>query len=313
MSGARLSEAQQILAELGLPRPQQNKISALTLMALCRVTPSISWSKARRESLTIRKGIMDYVGDVLGNPYAENSREQFRRKVLHQFVQAGVALYNPDDPTLPTNSQKNHYSISNEALAAIRTFGTSEWAAARDQFLAVQGSLAEQYAAAREHSQVPVTMPNGEVLQLSPGAHNEVQAAIVMEFAPRFVPGAQVLYLGDTASKALVLDEATFDRLGVVLTQHDKMPDVVLYDSERNWVVLVEAVTSHGPMSPKRLVELNTMFANCTAGLVFVSAFPDMAEFKKHAADVAWDTEVWLADVPSHMMHFNGDRFLGPR
>lgn len=313
MSGAQLVEAQLILAELGLPRPQQNKISGLTLMALCRVGGSVGWSMARRESLTIRKGIMDYVGDVLGNPYAENSREQFRRKVLHQFVQAGIALYNPDDPTLATNSQKNHYAISDEALAAILTFGTPQWAAARDQFLAVQGSLAEQYAAAREHSQVPVTMPNGEVLQLSPGAHNEVQAAIIMEFAPRFVPGSQVLYLGDTVSKALVVDEETFGRLGVALTQHDKMPDVVLYDSERDWVVLVEAVTSHGPMSPKRLVELNAMFTNCTAGLVFVSAFPDMAEFKKHAADIAWDTEVWLADVPSHMMHFNGDRFLGPR
>ncbi len=135
----RLSEARAMLAELGLPPQQQNKISGLTLLALCRVTLDSDWSQARRESLTIRKGIMDYVGEVLGNPYAENSREQFRRKVLHQFVQAGICLYNPDDATLATNSQKNHYAMSNEALVAIRRYGTKGWPAARDKFLAQAG------------------------------------------------------------------------------------------------------------------------------------------------------------------------------
>ncbi|TAL95249.1 MAG: restriction endonuclease [Paraburkholderia sp.] len=309
----RLSEARAMLAELGLPPQQQNKISGLTLLALCRVTLDSDWSQARRESLTIRKGIMDYVGEVLGNPYAENSREQFRRKVLHQFVQAGICLYNPDDATLATNSQKNHYAMSNEALVAIRRYGTKGWPAARDKFLAQAGSLAARYAAPREHEMVPVMLPDGRTLTLSPGKHNEVQAAIIEEFAPRFAPGSMVLYLGDTAHKALHIDSDAMVRLGIPLNQHDKMPDVMLYDPNRNWLFLVEAVTSHGPMSPKRLVELHKMLAACTAGPVFVSAFPDMSEFKKHAADIAWDTEVWLVEVPDHLMHFNGDRFLGPR
>ncbi|MFS2517149.1 MULTISPECIES: BsuBI/PstI family type II restriction endonuclease [Parabacteroides] len=30
-------------------------------------------------------------------------------------------------------------------------------------------------------------------------------------------------------------------------------------------------------------------------------------------ADIAWETEVWIAENPGHMIHFNGDRFIGPR
>lgn len=282
-------------------------------MALARVSDQVPWSKATRESYTLRKGIMDYVGDVLGNPYAENSRESFRRQVLHQFVQGGVCLYNPDSAALATNSSLSHYKLSKEAWNACKAFGSLGWKKKRDAFLAVAGSLSETYGAARAMEQVPVTLPDGTELLLSPGKHNEVQAAIIMEFAPRFAPGALVLYLGDTTHKGLVLQKDEMKAVGIPITQHDKLPDVVLLDKKRGWLYLVEAVTSHGPMSPKRMVELKKLLKNCTLGAVFVSAFPDMAEFKKHAADIAWDTEVWLSEVPDHMMHFNGDRFLGPR
>lgn len=229
----RLAEARKILEELGLPPKQHNKIAGLTLLALCRMTLDSRWKNARRESLTIRKGIMDYVGTVLGAPYAENSREQFRRQVLHQFVQAGIALYNPDDPTLPTNSQKNHYAISEEALVAIRTYGTKAWPAAKKRFLELKGSLAARYAAPREHERIPVTLPDGRLLHLSPGKHNVVQAAIIEQFASRFAPGSIVLYLGDTADKELVSAKQIMKKLGIPLTQHDKMPDVMLWDEKR--------------------------------------------------------------------------------
>lgn len=309
----RLAEARLILQELGMPPKQANKISGLTLMALARVSDKVPWQKATRNSHTIRKGIMDYVGEVLGNLYAENSRESFRRQVLHQFVQGGICLYNPDAPNLATNSSLNHYKLTEEALQAVSTYGTKKWSAARDAFLKTAGSLHKKYSAARDLKQVPVILPDGRRLLLSPGKHNEVQAAIVMEFAPRFAPGAMLLYLGDTAQKGLVLYEAEMKAIGLPLNGHDKMPDVVLLDRKRNWLFLIEAVTSHGPMSPKRVAELGPILKACTAGLVYVSAFPDVAEFKRHVADIAWETEVWLADKPDHMMHFNGDRFLGPR
>ena len=28
---------------------------------------------------------------------------------------------------------------------------------------------------------------------------------------------------------------------------------------------------------------------------------------------INWDTEVWIAELPEHMIHLNGDQFMGPR
>lgn len=139
---------------------------------------------------------------------------------------------------------------------------------------------------------------------------NEVKTYVAK---PRFAQGAKPLYLGDTAKKNLYVDVDGLAKLGIPITDHDKLPDVVLYDSKRKWLFLIEAVTSHGPMSPKRVFELQKMLKACKAGCVYVSAFPDSTEFKKHVKDIAWETEVWLADVPEHLIHFNGDRFFGPR
>jgi len=160
---------------------------------------------------------------------------------------------------------------------------------------------------------VPVRLPEVMSLELSPGKHNEVQAAVVEQFAARFAPGARLLYLGDTAKKNLHIDTGRLTALGVPVTEHDKLPDIILHDEKRNWIFLVEAVTSHGPVMPKRVVELNTMFTTCKASLIFFSAFPDFAEFRKHLREIAWETEVWIAEIPDHLIHFNGDRFLGPR
>ncbi|MGD0290562.1 MAG: BsuBI/PstI family type II restriction endonuclease [Candidatus Binataceae bacterium] len=262
---------------------------------------------------TVTKGIMDYVREKFRKDYAPNTRETFRRQVLHQFVQGHIADYNPFEPGLPTNSPRAHYAISEAALAAVKAHGTRKWNQAARKFIAEHGALRDLYSPEREGRRVPVTLPDGQKLHLSPGKHNEVQRAIVEEFGRRFAPGSELLYFGDTSKKNLVVETTELLRLNVPITEHDKLPDVVLYDRKREWLFLIEAVTSHGPVSPKRIVELEAMFARCPAGMVFVSAFPDMAEFKKHARHIAWETEVWLADIPDHLIHFNGDRFFGPR
>ncbi len=272
-----------------------------------------AWKKARRKSLTVTKGIMEFIEKEYGRRYAPNTRETVRRQALHQFFQARVADYNPDDPTLPTNSPKAHYALSEEALAAIKTYGTSEWPGAAKAFVESRGSLEEKYRDRKARVMVPVTLPDGRAAELSPGEHNRVQAAVIMEFAPRFAPGSKVLYLGDTAKKNLIVAEDILKSLGVPMSDHDKLPDVVLLDETKKWLYLVEAVTSHGPMTPKRVFELEKMFSKCGCGRIYVTAFPDMSEFRKHLRDVAWETEVWLADIPDHMIHYNGDRFLGPR
>ncbi len=147
---------------------------------------------------------------------------------------------------------------------------------------------------------------------LSPGAHNKLQVAVIEEFGPRFAPGATVLYLGDTAQKHVVFEANQIAHLGVPITEHDKLPDVVLYWEDKNWLFLIEAVTSHGPVSPKRHREIEAMLDACAVERVYVTAFLRVRDFRKYAADIAWETEVWLADTPDHMIHFNGPKFLGP-
>ncbi len=309
----KLEEAKQILKALGLPVAQQNEISALTLLALCGIKQHSNWNKAEHQSLKVTKGIMAFVNEEYNKTYAPNTRETFRRQVLHQFVQARIADYNPDNPKLPVNSPNAHYAITLPALNAIRKFGTKEWNKAVESFLSEFGDLSKQYKKERKQNLIPVKLSNGKTLKLSAGKHNEVQAAIVFEFAPRFAKNSNVIYLGDTANKDLYIDKKALNDLGIPINEHSKLPDVVMYDHSKNWLFLIEAVTSHGPVSPKRVIELEDFLKNCKAGKIYVSAFPDFAEFKKHTKNIAWETEVWVVESPDHMIHFNGDKFLGPR
>lgn len=310
---ADIEEAREILKALGMPPAQHNQMAGMTLLALCGLTPDAAWSDAERRRCTVTKGIMDYLNEHYGAEYAPNTRETFRRQVLHQFVQGGIAEYNPFEPDLPTNSPNAHYAVSQAALDAARCYGTDEWDSALNQFRSEQDTLAERYAGVRDRAMIPVKVSDGRELQLSPGKHNVLQRAIVEEFAPRFAPGAHLLYLGDTAKKDLLVDEVRLGKLGIPITDHDKLPDVVVYDASKNWLFLIEAVTSHGPVSPSRMVDLEKMLKECPAGGVYVSAFPDFAEFRKHMRNIAWETEVWLCDAPDHMIHFDGERFLGPK
>ncbi|MCF8361678.1 MAG: hypothetical protein K9G70_03555 [Prolixibacteraceae bacterium] len=310
---SKIQEAQSILRELGLPDAQQNEISGYTLLALCNIKPKDKWLKAFRQSHGISKGIMYFISENYNREYAPNTRETFRRQVLHQFVQAGIADYNPDIPDLPVNSPRAHYAISEIALETIKTYKTRDWKKAIENFTSKVGGLREKYGKNRQMSRVPLKLSDGRVLLLSPGKHNEVQASVVKEFASRFAQNSKLLYLGDTEKKHLHIDKETLRKLGIPITEHSKLPDIVIYDESKNWLYLIEAVTSHGPMTPKRIVELEELLNNSKVGKIYVSAFPDFSEFKKHTTNIAWDTEVWIMEFPEHMIHFNGDRFLGPR
>lgn len=310
---SKIEEAQDILKALGLPPAQYNEMAALTFLALCNIKSKDKWADSTRESLGVSKGIMVFVNEHYDKSYAPNTRETFRRQVLHQFIQARIADYNPDNPSLPINSPKAHYALTPEVLEVVKTYKTKKWRKALKNFIDQVGTLSETYLKERELNQIPIVLKSGEILKLSAGKHNEVQAAIVEQFAPRFANGGTLLYLGDTAKKDLFVDEKGLKELGISIDRHSKLPDVVIYDNKRKWLFLIEAVTSHGPVSPKRLLELEEFLKDCKVGKIYVSAFPDMSEFKKHSNKIAWETEVWLMEMPDHMIHFNGDRFLGPR
>ncbi|EON8039465.1 BsuBI/PstI family type II restriction endonuclease [Escherichia coli] len=306
-----IEAAQQIIASLGLPRAQQNERSALCLLALLNLTPGKAWADAENPLVGITP-IMNWVREHYGKVYAPNTRETFRRQSMHQFCAAGVALYNPDKPDRPVNSPKAVYQIEPAALSMLRTFGSPAWHDSLATYLAERETLVTRYAKEREQNRIPVEIAAGQQITLSPGEHSELIRAIIEDFAPRFAPGSVLVYAGNTGEKWGYFDAPLLAGLGVDVDSHGKMPDVVLHFTAKNWLLLVESVTSHGPVDGKRHAELARLFAGSTAGLVYVTAFPNRSIMGRYLGEIAWETEVWVADAPSHLIHFNGVRFLGP-
>lgn len=306
-----LEAAGQVIVSLGLPRAQQNERSALCLLALLNLTPGKAWSEAENPLIGITP-IMDWAREHYDKEYAPNTRETVRRQTMHQFCDAGIALYNPDKPDRPVNSPKAVYQIEPAALILLRTFGTDAWHEALAAYASKRETLIAQYAKEREHNRIPVEIAPGMEITLSPGDHSELIRAIIEEFAPRFAPGSVLVYAGDTGEKWGYFDAALLAKLGIDVDSHGKMPDVVLHYTAKDWLLLVESVTSHGPVDGKRHAELAKLFAGSKPGLVYVTAFPNRATMGRYLGEIAWETEVWVADAPSHLIHFNGERFLGP-
>lgn len=306
-----LEGALDILVELDLPRAQINERSAYCLLALLNLTPDKSWSQSESPLMGITP-LMDFCRDHYGKKYAPNTRETFRRFTMHQFVEAGIALHNPDDPERAVNSPNNVYQIEPETLNLIRKYGTPEWESSLQTYLENRTTLAARYAREREQRRIPLQVAPNKQIHISPGEHSELIKAIVEEFGPRFVPGGILIYVGDTGKKFGYYDEPALLELGVTVDSHGKMPDAIIYCPNRNWLLLIEAVTSHGPVNAKRHNELKQLFNDSTAGIVYVTAFPSRSVMAQYLADIAWETEVWVADSPSHLIHFNGERFLGP-
>ena len=307
----KIDQALEILKALGMPRGQQNERSALTLLALLDLKPDGRWNDLQQPLMGITP-IMEYNRAHYGREYAPNTRETFRRQTMHQFVEAGIALYNPDKPDRPVNSPKACYQISEEAYQVILTYGTAEWQATLDKYFEGQETLAAKWAKHREMQMIPVQVSEGTEIKLTPGAHSKLIKQIITEFAPRFSPGAEVIYVGDTGDKVGYFQEEKLVDFGVRVDQHGKMPDVVLYFAEKGWLLLIESVTSHGPVDAKRHNELSELFLGSKIGLVYVTAFPDRGIMARYLGDISWETEVWCADAPTHLIHFNGVRFLGP-
>ncbi|MGH8541495.1 MAG: BsuBI/PstI family type II restriction endonuclease [Stenotrophobium sp.] len=308
----KVQEAVRILKEVGMPRAQQNDRSALCLLALTGMTPGKTWIKAIAPLIGITP-IMEFAGKhYMDKPYAPNTRETIRRQSMHQFCEAGIAVYNPDQPARPVNSPNAVYQISPEALSLVRAFGTPKWNKALAKFRGQRPGLAAKYAQARDMQKIPLRIGGGKTVNLSPGAHSVLIQQIVEVFGPRYAPGGKLIYAGDTGDKWGYFNEPALSALGVTVDSHGKMPDVVIHYTEKNWLLLIESVTSHGPVDGKRHSELKTLFAASTVGLVYVTAFPDRAVMGRYLGEIAWETEVWCADNPTHLIHFNGERFLGP-
>ena len=304
---SKIEEAKEILRALRVPAKQQNNMCCCVLLALADLKEEQPWNSASNNWIRIHN-VIAFANGSYGTTYAENSRETFRKEAIHHFRNAAFI----EDNGNVTNSPKYCYRLTEEMLELIKSFGTDDWAENLNRFIANHDSLIDLYASKRKMRKMPVRI-NGAEFTFSSGKHNQLQKAIIEEFAPRFAPDSECLYVGDTTAKDLVKNEKKLHELGFEITLHDKMPDVVLYSEIKNWLYFIEAVTSVGPMEPKRIKEINEMTEGVTAGKIFITAFLDFKTFKKFSDSLAWETEVWIADMPDHMIHLNGDKFIGPR
>jgi len=307
----RLTEASEALAALKFGPRQRNETAAYTLLALLDLPPDISWADAQAPLRGITP-VIDFIAEAYGVRYAPNTRETIRDNAVKFFVEAGLLLRNPDDPNRPTNSGKTVYQIEPAALALLRNVGTLDWRPALQKYLACRDVLKNEIARKRDLARVPVTLPDGSQVALSPGGQNPLIKAIIEHLCPAYAPGGVVIYIGDTENKFVHLETAVLASLGVTLDSAAKMPDVIVHYTAKNWLLLIEAVTSAGPVDGKRRKELKELFAGCKAGLVFVTAFETRRSMQSFLSQISWESEVWIAEDPDHMIHFNGERFLGP-
>lgn len=307
----KLKEAKGILSAIGMPKQQTNDRSAYVLLALANIKETDTWSHAEKKELRI-VDMMNFMATYYDKVYKPNTRETIRKDTIHQFVDGAIAERNTDQSDRPTNSPNYCYCLTDEMLKLITTYGTTQWQINLKKFIDQKGTLIEKYHQQREFDKVPVTV-NGQIFNFSPGDHNTLQKAIIEEFAARFAQGAEILYVGDAEDKDLIKNREYLESIGIIMTDHDKLPDVVLFVKEKNWVYFIEAVTSVGTISVKRMQEIEAMSSKCTAGKIYVTAFPSSKIYKRFVDQLAWETEVWIADNPDHMIHLNGDKFIGPR
>jgi hypothetical protein len=307
----KLTQASEALAALQFDSRQRNETAAYTLLALLDLRPEIPWADASAPLRGITP-IIEFIADAYGVRYAPNTRETIRDEAVKFFVEAGLLIRNPDDLSRPTNSGKTVYQIEPTALALLQKFRTNEWSPTLKQYLSSRESIKHEIARRRTIARVPVTLPDGSPIALSPGGQNLLIKAIIEQFCPAFAPGGVVIYIGDTENKFVHLKTDSLSVLGVTLDSAAKIPDVIVHYTAKNWLLLIEAATSAGPVDGKRRKELKDLFAGCKAGLVFVTAFETRRAMQSFISQIAWESEVWIAEDPDHMIHFNGERFLGP-
>lgn len=310
-------QALEILSALGMPMnktPRALECMALSFLAVVDMKPeSPKWSSAKdlNDNRALKtRDIINFINEHYSENISSGSYDDIRRKHLKWIVMSSIVIHSK--PNSARNDPSRAYALNPEYSGIIRIYGDEDWPRKAEKFMFNRQKLIDRLAALRELEQIPVKIPSGETLSFSPGGHNELQKEIVERFLPRYGYGAELLYIGDAAKKFLINNVEKLKKLNFFELSHGELPDIIAYSECKNWLYLIEAVYSSNPMSPERIIELKRLTEGCKADVIFVTAFLNRATFRKFVADIAWGTEVWIASDPDHLIHFNGDKFLGP-
>ncbi|NEQ81667.1 MAG: restriction endonuclease [Moorea sp. SIO2I5] len=314
-----INEALYIISKLGVPLEGLSQRCleriAMAFLAVANVKSSSDWANVKgydgSHSLRTRE-IINYWNSHFYENISDSSYDDIRRKDLKLLVLSGIIISSAGNPNAARNDSRRSFALSTEYAPLIKGFKVNSWETDIEDFLANKVTLKEKLSSKRNVTLIPISFPSGRRYEFSPGKHNQLQKAVIEEFLPRYGYGAEVLYIGDTANKFLHLEKERLEELNFFELSHGELPDIVAYSKQKNWLYLIEAVYSSGAISPVRLLELKKLTEQCTVDSIFVTAFLDRNTFRQFAPDIAWETEVWIADAPDHLIHFNGDKFLGP-
>lgn len=309
------SDMLDILSIIGIPMeglgPRRLEKMAGACLATGGITTSLKEAKSLMNGIFLKtRDIIDFENTHFGENISRGSYDDIRRKDLKPLVEAGLVINSSILDQSATNNPNRGYALDAQFAKLLTLYGTKQWEAKLSIFLEKRQKIREEMEHRQEMKQVPITLPSGVMLALSAGEHNLLQKKIIEIFLPIFGMGAQVLYLGDTSNKYLFKKEEELQALNFFTLEHDELPDIVAYSKEKNILFLIEAVYSSGPMDEIRVNRMKKQLAKCTANIIFLTAFLNKNDFKKWVTDIAWGTEVWVADNPEHLIHFNGHKFL---
>jgi hypothetical protein len=313
-----LNQGIYILINLGIPLEnltlRRLERIGMAFLAVCNVKSSQEWSKIKENNSNCvlrSRDIIRYWNSYFEENISESSYDDIRRKDLKFLVLGEVIIKSASNPNAATNDGTRGFGLNPNYVDIISCFGSQDWEKLANDFINQRQTLTTKLSFSRNISLIPVTFPSGKQIEFTQGKHNELQKAVIEEFLPRYGYGSEVLYVGDTADKFLYIEREKLADLNFFELAHEELPDIVAYSVEKNWLYLIEAVYSSGVISPIRLLELKQLTQECKADLIFVTTFLDRKTFRKFVADISWETEVWIADEPDHLIHFDGEKFLG--
>lgn len=305
-----------IFQKIGIPvdgTDRKVERMAKACLAVGKIKKSFAEALSEENDGFVRtRDIISFENENYGEHISPGSYDDIRRKDLKLLIEAGIVINSSSKENLATNNPSRGYALSKSFVELLYSYGSEEWDMRLSEYLKEAKSLKEELECRRNLMKVPVTLPGGKRINLSYGAHNDLQKEIIETFLPLFGFGAEVLYVGDTTDKFLHLDEKALKEINFFVLEHDELPDVVAYSHEKNLLYLIEAYHSTGEWNEIRVrkVKRKLKESGCTADVVFFTAFETKNAFKQKAKDIAWETEVWIAESPEHLVHFSGYKFL---
>lgn len=313
-----IREALFIIDQLGIPLEgltgRDKEKLAMALLAAGDVKTSKEWRKVKSTnsgySITTKQCV-EFYNTYLEENMSKGSYDYVLRDGFSKLLIGGIVERSKPESNL--SDATRGYRISTEYARIISKFGQKDWEKQVEIFNKTHKTYRERLAQTRNIPMINVKMPDGKEFQLKDGEHNLIQQQVITEFLPRFGYGATLLYCGDSDNKYGVVNEKEkLAELGIKDLSQGKLPDIVAYSAEKDWIYLIEAYHTSNPITAERKYELEQMMGECADKCIYITAFESNDAFRNCKEDLAWETEVWIVTNPDHMIHRNGFRFIGP-